>query len=536
MGMYLDSTDSYTLYKNIRFSKWFVDKTGVISELINRLGTTENYVCITRPRRFGKTVAANMIAAYFSIIVDSSELFDGCNVSECAGYNKYKNSFHVISIDFSKTDDMCESYDQYILGIKEILVNDLRSVFSEVKFRHGSTVAEDLKTIFDSTGTRFIFVLDEWDAVFHMSFIREEDRARYLLFLKNLLKDQAYVALAYMTGILPIAKYSSGSELNMFLEYTMAKEELFGRYFGFLQDEVNDLYSRFLKYETNPRITVEDLGKWYDGYHTFVGERVYNPRSVIAALTNNNLGNYWTSSGPYDEIFYYIRNNVDGVKDDLALMVSGEKVRCEAREYAATSMNLKTREEILSAMVVYGFLSYSDGFVMIPNKELMGQFSDMFAKEESLGYVYRLAIESEKMLEATISGRENEIASILEQFHDTEAPILKYNNESDLSVIVNLAYLSARDRYDVQREDKSGKGFVDFIFYPKRKEEPGIILELKVDDSAENAVKQIKEKNYHQRFKGKIAEKNDIKKVFLVGISYSKNDKRHTCKIEEMVL
>lgn len=532
MGLYLDSSDSLTLYKKIRDSKWYIDKTEILSELIDRIGTTENYICVTRPRRFGKTVAANMIAAYFSQNLDSKAIFDGSKISENPNYDKFINSYHVISVDFSKIDDMCQNYDQYISTIKDILVNDLYNAFPEVQFRKGSSVVEDLRKIFDCTGIQFVFVLDEWDAVFHMSFISEEDRARYLLFLRNLLKDQAYVALAYMTGILPIAKYSSGSELNMFLEYTMALEERFSKYFGFLQNEVDELYRRYLRLESNPRIALEDLGKWYDGYHTFAGDRVYNPRSVVVALTNNNLGNYWTSAGPYDEIFYYIKNNVNGVKDDLARMITGDKVRCEAKEYAATSMNLKTRDEILSAMVVYGFLSYADGFVMIPNQELMGQFADMLEKEESLGYVHRLALESEKVLEATLAGEENTIARILEQFHDTEAPILMYNNESDLSAIVNLAYLSARDRYDVQREDKSGKGFVDFIFYPRRKDEPGIILELKVDDSADNALDQIKDKNYIQRFKGKIAEKQEVKEVVLVGISYDKFSKKHTCRIE----
>ncbi|WP_330364720.1 AAA family ATPase [Butyrivibrio sp. NC3005] len=506
MGLYLDSRDSYVLYKKIRNSKWFVDKTNLICEVSDRIGTTENYICITRPRRFGKTAAANMLSAFFCCAFDSHELFSQCNVENSLVYKKYLNKHHVISIDFSKMDDMCDSYDCYIETIKSILIDDLIREFSGVECRKGSTVTEYLRKIFDETGTQFIFILDEWDAVFHMNFITERDRERYLLFLKNLLKDQAYVELAYMTGILPIAKYSSGSELNMFLEYTMASEEKFSKFFGFSQYEVEKLFKSFLTTVRNPRLTLEELGDWYDGYHTFLGDRVYNPRSVIAALTNNNLGNYWTSSGPYDEIFYYIKNNVDGVKDDLALMISGEKVRCEAKEYAATSMNLKTRDEILSAMVVYGFLSFSKGYVMIPNRELMGQFADMLCKEESLGYVHRLSKESEKVVSATLNCEGNIIADVLEEIHDSETPILQYNNESDLSAVVNLAYLSARDRFDVHREDKSGKGFVDFIFYPKYDERVGIVLELKLDSTANEAIDQIKRKKYIQRFKGLVAE------------------------------
>ncbi len=345
------------------------------------------------------------------------------------------------------------------------------------------------------------------------------------------------MVLAYMTGILPIAKYSSGSELNMFLEYTMASEEKYSRYFGFTHSELKMLFEKYLAIEKNPRVTLENLEEWYDGYQTLFGERIFNPRSVTAALTNNNTGNYWTSSGPYDEIFYYIRNNIDEVKNDIASMIAGEKVKCDAREYAVTSRELKTREEILSAMVVYGFLTSSDGYVEIPNKELMGQFSDMLLKEDKLGYIHRLAKESERLLNATLEGNAHTVESILEYVNDTESPILDYNNETELSAVVNLAYLSARDRFRVNREDKSGKGFVDFIFYPiKHNDRTGIILELKVDASAGDAIKQIEEKNYVQRFMGKIAEAKLADTVIEVGISYDKKTKKHECIIKTISL
>ena len=272
-------------------------------------------------------------------------------------------------------------------------------------------------------------------------------------FLSNLLKDYGYVELSYMTGILPIAKYSSGSELNMFLEYTMASEEKFNEYFGFTESEVDDLFAKYLKICEIPAITREQLRLWYDGYATKAGERMYNPRSVVTALSNNNIGNCWTSSGLYDEIFYYIKNNVADVKADLALMVAGEAVQAKVREYAAASMNLSTKNEIFSAMVVYGFLSYENGKVRIPNKELMEKFDEMLQKEESLGYIYRLAKESDKMLQATLANDTKTMEKILSYVHDTETPILSYNHETELSAIVNLAYLSARDQYRIERED-----------------------------------------------------------------------------------
>lgn len=312
-------------------------------------------------------------------------------------------------------------------------MEDLSELYPNVKIDPEDAVWDALKAVYQADpSTRFIFVLDEWDFIFHRDFITEKDKMEYIDFLSNLLKDQPYVDLTYMTGILPIAKYSSGSELNMFLEYTMASEEMFGNAFGFTEAEVDLLFDRFLANQKNPKITRENLRTWYDGYSAKSGERIYNPRSVVAALTNNNLGNYWTSSGPYDEIYYYINHNTDAVRDDLARMVSGIPVSANVREYAATSMNLTNKDEIFSAMTVYGFLCYEKGCVRIPNHELMERFDDMLRKEPSLGYVHQLAQESEKMLHATLTGDTETMLEILEFAHNTELPLLNYNNESDL--------------------------------------------------------------------------------------------------------
>ena len=538
MGIYINSPEQFFKYRDLKDSKWFVDKTLLIDEVSRQIGTEQKYICITRPRRFGKTYAANMLAAYYCNVSDkdSHELFDNLNVSKTSDYNKHINKYNVVFIDFSKVDDECTSYEEYIGNIKAILKDDLRALFPDVAYREGSNVIEDFNRVFNELEARFIFVLDEWDAVFHMSFISEDDKKKYLIFLRNLLKDQAYVALSYMTGILPIAKYSSGSELNMFMEYSMAGGTKFGEYFGFLENEVNDLYQRFASIEQKPNFTRTELEEWYDGYRTIKGDKIYNPRSITAALTDNHIGSYWTSAGPYDEVSFYVKNNIDEIRNDIAEMISGEKVRCEAKEYAAVSMNLKTRDEILSAMVVYGFLAYEDGYVKIPNMELMKQFENMLYKESDLGYIYRLAKESQKMVDATINQNTEVMSKILEYAHDSESPILEYNNEIELSSIVNLVYLSARDQYDIQREDKGGKGFVDFIFYPRIAGKPGIILELKVDETAQYALNQIKDKNYIMRFKGKIAEKSACDELILVGISYDKKNKKHNCATERVII
>lgn len=265
-------------------------------------------------------------------------------------------------------------------------------------------------------------------------FVSREDQQKYLLFLKNLLKDQAYVELVYMTGVLPVAKYSGGSELNMFVEYDMATKKKFSEYFGFLEDEVDRLYERYRAGTRQAAITREDLKIWYDGYHTAKGVRIYNPRSIICALSDNELADYWTSSGPYDEIFYYIRNNIEDVRDDLVLMVAGEGIEADIRNYAVVSMKLETKDEIYSAMVVYGLLTYEGGKVFIPNREIMEQFKKLLMSKDSLGYVHNLARESEKMLKFTLAGNTKKMSEILKFAHDTEAPIFSYKKLSALAI------------------------------------------------------------------------------------------------------
>ena len=157
----------------------------------------------------------------------------------------------------------------------------------------------------------------------------------------------------------------------------MATQERFADYFGFTETEVDKLFNRYTESTDTPAITREGLKLWYDGYHTASGKKIYNPRSVVVALSNNQLANYWTSSGPYDEIFFYIRKNIADVCSDLALMLAGESISAKVQEYAAASMNLQTKDEIFSAMVVYGFLNSENGKVFIPNKELMATISNV---------------------------------------------------------------------------------------------------------------------------------------------------------------
>ncbi len=221
------------------------------------------------------------------------------------------------------------------------------------------------------------------------------------------------------------------------------------------------------------------------------------------------------------------------MRDDLALMISGIPVQARIQEYAATSMNLKTRDEIYSAMVVYGFLSYDNGKVSIPNKELMEHFEEMLQKEQSLGYICRLSQVSQRMLAATRSCDTKTMLEILEYAHNTESPLLEYNSEIELTAVINLVYLAARDTYRVEREDKAGGGYVDFIFYPFDKTDDCIILELKVDGTPESAIRQIKDRKYALRFRGRSGDIAPFTgRVLAVGIAYDRKTKKHACEVE----
>ncbi|MCC8105215.1 MAG: ATP-binding protein [Clostridiales bacterium] len=533
MGLYLNSRRIFSLYQSEAAMPYFIDKTPMLGELIPLVEQGNQNLCITRPRRFGKSVVAAMIGAFFSKGADSSSVFDTLAIAKNLKYKEHLNQHDVIYIDFSKSDDQCSNYKEYIDNIKEILREDFHEAYQNIHFREKGTVMEDMLRIYESTGKKFILIFDEWDYIFHRNFFTEKDRRSYTSFLAGLTKDSGCVSMTYMTGILPIAKYSQSATLNNFKEYTMSVQPKYSEYFGFTDKEVDELYERYCRNTKNPLISRQELEFWYDGYETAGKERMYNPRSVVYALTNNHLASYWTSSGQYAEISNYIVNNIKGVKDDVILMAAGEAVPANVEEYAATSMNLSTKDEIFSAMVVYGFLNYKNGYVRIPNRELMDEFGKTIRKESSYSYMQELEKKSDRILQATLDGNTAVIEEILEFVHHSESPLKGYDNEAELSGIVKLAYISARNQYDIIREDQAGTGYVDYIFYPYDRKSDGIILKLKVNDTPEHAIWQIKDKKYALKFKGKLGEKpKTTGRILAVGIGYQKKDKVHHCKIE----
>ncbi|MGL5085525.1 MAG: AAA family ATPase [Clostridium sp.] len=518
MAIYLNTNKYFENFKELYRSKYFVDKSLIIDNLNDRIGTSDKYLCITRPRRFGKSSVAHMLGAYYSKAVVSNDIFDTLKISEVDGYEDNLNKYNVINISFNKIPDKNKTYDEYISLLQEALIADIKNLYPSVQIESYFTISD----MFSATNEKFIFIFDEWDYIFNNNLFKENQND-FLEFLRNLLKDQPYVALAYMTGVLPIKKYSSGSALNMFDEFTFLKDRQFGQYFGFTEEEVYKLCE-------SGEMDFKELESWYNGYITAKGIKVYNPRSVVKALKDRNCESYWTNTGAMAEVSVYLKYNTLEIRDDVIQMVAGQEIDITINEeFRAGQDDPKTKKEIYSAMIVLGFLSYYDGYLKIPNKELMLEFEKAL-DDESFDYVSEIIKNSRKMLKATVSYDSETIIQILHDVHNSEIPILKYSDENSLSCVLTLAYLSARDTYRVEREEKSGKGYTDFSFHPRRKNDIPFIVELKKDDAPANAIKQIREKEYVQKFR----KEYKGRKILAVGICYNSESKEHTCEIEEL--
>lgn len=519
MFKYLNTKKAYENFIQLLKGKYFVDKSNIIEKLNEVIETQEKYICITRPRRFGKSCIINMLGTYYTKGIDSKNIFDKLNISKSESYLEHLNKHNVINIDFSEMPSGKPSFSDYLGMIENTIKEDIYSLFPSLK----KNEYKNISRLLEESGEKYIFILDEWDFIFNRGFFKE-NQEDFLDFLRGLLKDKPYVSLAYMTGILPIKKHSTASTLNMFEEFTFLKDRQFGEYFGFTEEETKELCRR------NSNIAYSEIEKWYNGYMTVTGIKVLNPRSVVLALKNSNCESYWTNTGAMDEVLHYIKYNILDLREDIIKMVNGESVRATIKEeFRAGQEKPSTRVEIYSAMIILGFLSYYEGRVKIPNNELLLEYEKALY-DESFGAVSEIVKASEELLDATINREEEKVAQMVHEVHNLEAPILKYNDENSLSSVITLAYLSARDRYDVIRESKEGKGYADFAFYPKFSYETPFILELKKNDTPENAIKQIRENEYAMKMKKKYKDRE----ILLVGIVYDFEKKEHSCKIEAL--
>ncbi|MDE7416107.1 MAG: ATP-binding protein [Lachnospiraceae bacterium] len=522
MGIYLNP-DNDGFWTSVR-SKIYVDKTGLIACTNELLNTEQKFICVSRPRRFGKSMALKMLAAYYSCGCDSVDLFKGLKIEREKSFREHLNQFDVIYLNMQQFLIEAESQELTKYLEQEVL-EEILEEYGEVFKRQDIGLAYALRKIYAKTRKKFIFLIDEWDCVMRERKESETQQKQYLDFLRNLLKDQSYVALAYMTGILPVKKYGEHSALNMFTEYSMTDQGTFEEYTGFTEDEVKMLCGQF-------SMDFAEVSSWYDGYMFTKFQHIYNPRSVVEAMRCHRLSNYWTSTEVYDALKTYINMNFDGLRADIVRMLGGGRVGVNTRSFRNDMRNFEVKDDVLTLLIHLGYLAYDAETkeVFIPNKEIVEEFETAMSVK---GWceVMRVVKASEKLLEDTLACREKSVAEGLDKAHTEVSSILTYNDENSLGCAIGLAYYSARKDYILIRELPTGRGFADVVFLPlPYAGKPALVIELKYDRTADTAIQQIKDRQYTQ------ALENYIGEILLVGISYNKDnvDKPHSCVIERV--
>ncbi|OON92338.1 MAG: hypothetical protein ATN34_02550 [Epulopiscium sp. Nele67-Bin002] len=377
MRLYLNTKVGYENFKEIVNTKLYVDKSMIIEVLNDRINTDGKWLCVTRPRRFGKSQITFLLESYYSKAVDAKRIFDKLAISTVDNYKQHLNKHNVIKIDFSNVSETHKTYEQYIGRIINFLTKDLCNLYSTIDFSDYESVADKLAIINQLTEDKFIFIFDEWDYIFNKG-LYTSSHDDFLDFLRNLLKGKSYVALCYMTGILPIKKHSSGSALNMFEEYTLLDDGIFEPYFGFTTAEVIKLCELF-------NMDYKELEYWYNGYKTEDGLKLFNPRSVNLAIKKKRCKSYWVNTGAMNEVLAYLEIDPSGVRDDILKMVNGDEIEIfNIEEFRAGQPLPQNKAEIYSAMVTLGFLTYSDAMLSIPNMELWQEF-DKALKDKCFG-------------------------------------------------------------------------------------------------------------------------------------------------------
>lgn len=519
VGIYLnpDNID----FQEALNSKIYVDKTELIKHTNDVIRTEDKYVCVSRPRRFGKSMAANMLVAYYSRGCDSKEMFSSYKIAAEQSFEKHLNKYNVIHINMVNFINEDKTVQEGLDYLCRRLIHELKQQFSDVDCFDWNNLMSVLEDVFAAKRIPFIFIIDEWDCVFRELKDDKEAQKKYLDFLRDILKNKSYLALAYMTGILPIKKYGKHSALNMFTEIAMINPREYAEFTGFTEYEVAELCEKY-------NMPYDETKRWYDGYN-LKGVSIYNPRSVVMSMTGLDYDNYWTSTETYEALKVYIQMDFDGLKEKIADMIAGEKVKVNVGKFQNDMTSFSSSDDVLTLLVHLGYLTYdmTNSEVWIPNSEVQQEFINSI-EDGGWEEVMDAINASSKLLDLTLKGDEEKVAEMISKVHSDNTSILKYNDENSLSCVISLAYYSARKDYIIHRELATGNGFADLVFIPRNgRNLPAMIVELKKGHSADEAIQQIKDNDYLH----KVSEYSGD--VLLVGINYD-DQKGHTCKIEKI--
>ena len=514
---------NYGFAESLR-SEIYIDKSGIIAYTNKVLGTEQKYICVSRPRRFGKTMTAKMLAAYYSCGCDSIHMFTNLAIVEDSSYKDHLNRYNVVFLNMQRFLSDSHKIEDMTADINNRLTNEILEVYPNLSGTLSNNLTINLENLFKSSKNPIVFIIDEWDCIFRENQTDKAAQKKYLDYLRYLLKDREYVALAYMTGILPIKKYGTHSALNMFSEFSMTNPDQLAEYVGFTNDEVMSLCAKH-------KMNFEDMVQWYDGYSFSNVKAIYNPKSVVEALLKRRFSNYWSQTETFEALSIYIKINYENLKDTIIELLAGLIKRINTNNFTNDMITFKTYEDVLTLLIHLGYLGYNHETqeVFIPNKEISDEFITAM-RDAGWNEIISALEASDDLLKATWRGDSQTVAKRIEQMHN-ETSIIKYNDENALSCIVSLAYYSARQYYNIVREMPSGKGFADLVFLPRKNhmDKPAMIIELKWDKSAAGAIKQIEDRKYAEIFK------DNIENTLLIGINYDKHSKRHECNIERFI-
>ena len=467
-------------------------------------------------------MAANMLTAYYSRGCDSRELFSGLKIAEAPDFDTYRNRYDIIFLNMQEFLSQSGNMEEMLSLLKRSVLWELLEEYPDFRYFDDTNLTRTVQDIYQKTKRPFIIIIDEWDCIFREYNRDKEAQEKYLDFLRDFLKDKAYLHLAYMTGILPIKKYGTHSALNMFAEFSMMNPRQLAEYVGFTESEVKSLCERYGR-------NLSELKEWYDGYRFEEVGSIYSPRSVVEAVLSGVCDSYWNQTETFEALQVYIDMNFEGLKDDVLSMISGEHVPVNVGSFTNDMTTFRTEDDVLTLLIHLGYLGYdfANKCVFIPNSEVRGEYVNAVSVSD-WGEVSKALKNSADTLNAIWQGRPGQVALGMEQAHFETAHI-QYNDENALSYTISLALYAARNFYTIHRELSGGKGFADLVFLPRKRfrDKPALVVELKWDHTARGAISQIKNRQYVESLKEYQGN------LLLVGVNYDKKTREHQCIIEE---
>lgn len=522
MGRFLNKGNGK--FAELVTSKYFVDKTRLINKLLEKDGT-EKFICNSRARRFGKSVTADMLVAYFSKGADSRELFEPLECEKNKLFVENMNQYETIFVDIQAQFVQAKIKNQKPnLYIGKLLVQELKIEYPEI-VSEDDTIADTLANIYNNTENQFVIIFDEWDYP-----IREldedcQERTDYIEFLRGLFKNsdaKEYVRLAYLTGIMPVVRTKGQSAVNNFVEYTMTNPMDLAQDIGFTEGEVQSLCERF-------GVNFDQMKEWYNGYN-LNGIAMYNPLSVVRALSAKRFQQYWTTTGTYGDIDDLINKNFDGLREDIIKMLSGNRILVEVDNGINDLQTFEDKGQVITALIHLGYCAYDADTqeAYIPNKEIQAVFYKSVKKSKNNGMLQFMEL-SERILEFIMAGNGEQVARLIQNVHNDFTSSIEYNDENSLSCTIMIALISAFTYYHQPiREFPCGKGFADIVYLPlpNHPNRSVIVVELKWNKSTSAAISQIKKRQYPESLRGYAGN------ILLVGIDYDKKTKEHVCEIE----